>query len=67
MKGRCLISFFGSKVRGTIGQIVDIPDQATFDDLIASGYLEAVESPRKKDNVSSDPETLVFKPRGKNK
>lgn len=65
MKGRCLQSFFGTNVSGNIGEIIDVPDQATFDELVQSGYLEAVDSPTQNENVSADPETLAVKGRAK--
>jgi hypothetical protein len=59
MKGRCLISFFGSGISGTIGQTIDVQDQQTFDDLVQSGYIEPLDTPTSNENVSTSPETLV--------
>lgn len=42
MKARCLTSFFSQKKSGTVGQIIEIEDTQVMDDLLASGYIEAV-------------------------
>lgn len=49
MKARCLASFFSQNQSGTIGQIIEIKDQQVMDQLLASGYVEAV------GNTSPDP------------
>lgn len=48
MKARCLTSFFSQKESGTIGQIIEIEDKQVMDDLLASGFVEAVESTSSK-------------------
>jgi hypothetical protein len=59
LKGRCLISFFGQDLSGTIGQVIEVQDQKTFDDLVQSGYIEPMDTPTSNENVSTSPDTLA--------
>lgn len=55
MKVKCLTSFFSQKQSGTTGQIIEIKDQQVIDSLLASGYIEVMES------TSPDPNATSFK------
>jgi hypothetical protein len=44
MQARCLANFVGENVSCTIGAIVNIDNQEQMDDLVKSGYVEAVNS-----------------------
>jgi hypothetical protein len=57
MKARCLNSFFTQKISGTIGQTIEIQDQATFDELVKVGYVEAHES--EQQNVGNTPQEVT--------
>jgi hypothetical protein len=59
MKARCLVSFFAQDISGTQGTIIEVQDQQTFDELVKSGYVEAVDT--QSENVSNDPEQLRVK------
>jgi len=63
MKARVLISFFTDGARGSKDEVIEIKDQQTFDDLVKSGYIEAIDSPptRERENVSTNPEELQVK------
>jgi hypothetical protein len=61
MKARCLVSFFAQDISGTQGTIIEVQDQKVFDELVQSGYVEAVDSQSQNDNVSHDPEQLRVK------
>ena len=44
MQVRCLTSFFTNNISGSQGQIIEIEDQKTVDDLVKSGYVEVIQS-----------------------
>lgn len=49
MEYKALVSFAGL-VCGIPGQTIVIDDKATADDLLAAGYIEAIEEPAAKSN-----------------
>jgi hypothetical protein len=53
MKARCLTSFFSQKHSGTVGQIIEVKDKQVMDELLASGYVEAIESPSQNQKSAS--------------
>jgi hypothetical protein len=63
MKARCLVSFFTNHVGGTKDDVIEIENQSLYDDLLKSGYIEAVESQptQERENISSDPTQLKAK------
>lgn len=63
MKARCLVSFFAQNVSGTQDTVIEVKDQQLFDELVKSGYIEAIEtqSPSKDEHISTNPEELHIK------
>jgi hypothetical protein len=63
MKARVLVSFFTNHVGGTQDDIIEIENHSLFQDLLKSGYIEAVDSPpsTEREHISENPETLQVK------
>lgn len=54
MKVKARVSF-GGVVSMYCGEVRDIPQGAVLDDLLAAGYIEAVEKPKRKAKTGGGP------------
>jgi hypothetical protein len=65
MKARCLVSFFSDEVSGTKGEIIEINDQQTFDELLLAEYIEAVENVSPSKKIGDTPQEVSIKSKRK--
>lgn len=47
IKFKCLTSFSGPRVNGTLGKIIEITDKEIIKDLQKANYIEKIKSPKK--------------------